>query len=295
MRHLAQISQHVFPGNILPQYESQVGFAIPEFPALKNGFETDGGYGFIGHFDTDEGLPRNRRFDPDRLSGQRQRQIIGERRDARKLHSESRPERILRHGRPHPHFSRLNRDAEIFERALDDMLVALRIPAHRLTRSGFHEIHRRQFPAHRTPPGFARTDKGRHQNRIILSSGFLQTFRSFSVFLKSDIADIIGFQTCVLRQRSSYFGRNNFALGFWSRIIHRHFSFRHFLLWFPSPFLLQTFKRTDERNIERGNHPHGKERDKNNRAGRFTGKIAQHIRETEADEAATLSGARHLQ
>ena len=158
VRHRRQIGRNGLPGHILPQRDGQRAFVLH----LLEGFAFDHiaqghrGDFVVGHFNAHDVLARHRRFDADGLGGQRQRQIVGQRRDLADLHfgdlaaalHKARLHAELRDGRPAIHFDHFAFHAKRLQRVFDDVRILAQIVfAQRAIFAAFKNIFdRRAFP-----------------------------------------------------------------------------------------------------------------------------------------------------
>ncbi len=142
VRHLGEIGRPRLARDVLAEHEREASAPFAELLGLEHFAHADGRDGFVWDLHADEGLAGNRRLDADRVRGQRQREIVVQRRDAGELDAVRGLERELRDGRSDRNLGHLDRDAEILERAPDHFAVVHDIAGGRLIVAAVEQVER---------------------------------------------------------------------------------------------------------------------------------------------------------
>src|SRR5439155_19471369 len=110
-------------GDVLSERDGQLRRRPLELRALGDVADRDEADREIGDLDPDDALAGNRRLDPKRPRGEREREVVGERLDPRELDSRGGLELVARDDGAHEDVDDMRGGAEMREGFLDDPLI----------------------------------------------------------------------------------------------------------------------------------------------------------------------------
>src|SRR3989344_6232177 len=142
VRHLFYIREYGLAGHVLAEAKSHRA-AVHKFRIGNKRAQMHDSCASVRDLNTDKGLTGNRRFDANRVSRKRKRQILVQRGDARKLPPLRGPYRKTRYFRPHNNIGDVYRYAEAIKRPFNNIRACLQISGARFFDRPGKQIKRR--------------------------------------------------------------------------------------------------------------------------------------------------------
>ena len=140
VRQLRQVGDDRSARDVLTERDGELRGRALELSAFRHVADGDKADREVGDLDPDDALSRDRRLDPQCPRGERERQVVGERLDPRKLDSRRGLQLVARDDRPDEDVDDRGRDAEVREGLLDDALVADELILSRASRGALIEL-----------------------------------------------------------------------------------------------------------------------------------------------------------